>query len=124
MTRNSKQKTLILNIINSSYNHPNAYQIYDECKKVIPNISLGTVYRNLNNLVDNNEIRVIKTKEDVVRYDKIYNKHAHFICTNCGNIIDLDKKYYKEISSIENNVVFDCEINYKGICEHCMKERN
>ena len=49
--RNTKQKEIILNIVNNSSNHLNANSIYLKAKEVMPNISLGTVYRNLNNLV-------------------------------------------------------------------------
>ena len=46
--RDTKQRRLVLEIINNSYNHPTAYQVHEECLKVLPNISLGTIYRNLN----------------------------------------------------------------------------
>ena len=65
--RNTKQRELILNIINNSYNHPSAYDIYLECKKIIPNISLGTVYRNLNTLIETNSIQKIKTTDNKIQ---------------------------------------------------------
>ena len=49
--RNTKQRDLILSIVNNSYSHPGALDIYNEAVKLIPNISLGTVYRNLNLLI-------------------------------------------------------------------------
>ena len=119
--RNTKQKDLILSIINNSYCHPNAEYIYNECRKTISNISLGTVYRNLNNLVENGQIKRIKMPDNIDRYDKI-KKHAHFICIKCSQIIDLDDKYINDINYIDNNKVLDCEVNFKGICEKCMKE--
>ena len=57
--RNTKQRDCIFDIVNSSYNHLNAYQIYDIAKKVIYNISLGTVYRNLAWLSEHNKVRTI-----------------------------------------------------------------
>ena len=54
--RNTKQKDLILKIINNSCSHPNTNEIYELAREEIPNISLGTVYRNLNRLVDLNQI--------------------------------------------------------------------
>ena len=68
--RNTKQRDLILQIINNSYNHPCAYDIYLDCKKEIPNISLGTVYRNLNTLLESNSIQKIKSTDNIDRYDK------------------------------------------------------
>ena len=55
--RNTKQNSLIFNIINNSYSHLDAYSIYELCKKEIPNISLGTVYRNLTSLVNNHKMQ-------------------------------------------------------------------
>ena len=52
--KNTKQKKVILDIINNSNNHLDAYQIYDEARKQISNISLGTVYRNLGGLENDN----------------------------------------------------------------------
>ena len=74
----------LLEIINNSYSHPNAYDVYLECKKEIPNISLGTVYRNLNTLLETNSIQKIKSTDNIDRYDKIDDFHAHFsILYNC-----------------------------------------
>ena len=70
--RNTKQKELILNIINHSNTHPTAFEVYEEAKKELHNISLGTVYRNLNVLLENKKIIQIKGKEifrrSIIRY--------------------------------------------------------
>ena len=57
--RNTKQRECILDIINNSYDHLNAYQVYDKAREIISNISLGTVYRNLSWLCDNDKIRFL-----------------------------------------------------------------
>ena len=82
--RNTRQKKLIYDIIVNSYAHPTALQIYKEAINVIPDISLGTVYRNLNMLVDNDSIVRIKMPDGIDRYDKCL-EHAHIICSNCGH---------------------------------------
>ena len=120
--RNTRQRELILEIINNSCNHPNAYDIYVECKKEIPNISLGTVYRNLNTLVDTNCIQKIKSTNNIDRYDKMIN-HGHFICTICNKIIDINDKFnYNEY--IGDNKVLNCKITYEGICKNCLEKEN
>ena len=115
--RNTKQRDCIFDIVNSSYNHLNAYQVYDIAKEVIPNISLGTVYRNLLWLSENDKIRTIIV-DDVIRYDRNVI-HDHLLCTKCGNIIDIPRK-----SSLDNyvngNLVIDYDIKYKGICKKCL----
>lgn len=120
--RNTKQRNLILSIINSSFDHLDAYHIYDLCKKEIPNISLGTVYRNLASLVDDGILIKIKVM-DTYRYDKNI-KHSHFICNKCSNIIDVfdDNNINKKF--IDGNLVTDYEIKYKGICKNCMERKD
>ena len=121
--RNTKQRDCIFDIVNSSYNHLNAYQVYDIAKEVIPNISLGTVYRNLLWLSENDKIRTIIV-DDVIRYDRNVI-HDHLLCTKCGNIIDMPRK-----SSLDNyvngNLVIDYDVKYVGICKKCLerKEKN
>jgi len=117
--RNTKQKDLVLKIINNSCNHPNATEIYDKAREELPNISLGTVYRILNNLVDKSKIKTIQTIDNIHRYDNIINKHDHFICVKCGKVEDVKKSFNKEVTTINNNKVLDCDITYKGVCSKC-----
>ena len=121
--RNTKQKNLILSIVEESCSHPTAEEIYNISRTYINNISMGTVYRNLNQLVTQGLIKRIKTENNIDRFDNLKNSHAHFICIECSKIIDLDSAYIIEEKQIGNNIVLDCEVNYKGICEKC-KERN
>ncbi len=120
--RNTKQRELILDVVNNSFNHPTAFQIYLECKKKIPNISLGTVYRNLNTLVGSNMIQKIKLNDNIDRYDKIIN-HSHFMCIECNKIIDIyDSFDYKNY--LDGNKVLNFKIILEGICKDCLeKER-
>ena len=68
--RNTKQNSLILDIVYKAHNHPTAYDVYLECIKVIPNISLTTVYRNLNKLVSKRKIQRFELDDNIFRYDK------------------------------------------------------
>ena len=121
--RFSKHKDLILKIINESYNHPSAYTIYKKCQEEIPNISLGTVYRNLNNLVLDFKVKRIKMPDNIDRYDKIDDFHAHFICLGCKQIYDLEfqNNFFKE--NLNGNKVLDYEIIFKGICKECLDNK-
>ena len=119
--RNTKQRYLILSIVNNSYSHPGALDIYNEAVKLIPNISLGTVYRNLNRLVDEGLIKRIKTPDNIERFAHT-NNHAHFICMKCGSIIDLGEEYLFNLEKIDDNEVLDCEVSFKGICKNCKKK--
>ena len=121
--RKSKQKDLILEIINNSYNHPTAYMIYEKARDVIPNISLGTVYRNLNNLVLEFKIKRIKMSDNMDRYDRISDFHAHFVCIDCNQIYDLEFKDEKFKDNLNGNKVLDYEISFKGICKECLDNK-
>jgi len=118
--RKTKQKDLILKIINRSYNHPSAYDIYLDCRKEIPNISLGTVYRNLNTLIESNMIQKIKSTDNIDRYDRNEN-HSHFICKNCNKIIDIDKRFNFD-EYIDGNKVLNCRVILEGLCKDCEGE--
>lgn len=120
--RTTKQKSLILSIVNNNHTHPSAVEIYDMCRSIIPAISLGTVYRNLNSLVEEGLIKRIKVLDNIDRYDNVEFRHAHFICIKCGKIIDLDSKYVFHDKIIDNNEVLDCDVNFKGICQECIRK--
>ena len=115
--RNTRQRNLIFEIINNSYDHLNAYQVYELAKEGIPNISLGTVYRNLSYLVHDNKIREIEV-DGTLRFDR-NDKHAHFICNNCETIIDVYDSILADDKYIDGNLVMDYEIKLKGICKKC-----
>ena len=119
--RNTRQRSLVLEIINDSYNHPTAYQVHEKCTKVIPNISLGTVYRNLNALVSLGEIQRLEIPNQMTRYDKILS-HDHFICLNCGKVYDLKRSKISYDDVIDGNKVYACKISYEGICCDCLKK--
>ncbi len=117
--RNSNQRNLVLEIVNNSKDHLNTDQIYNIARETMPNISLGTVYRNINQLVENNMILRIKTNEGLDRFDNIHVKHNHFICSKCHKIIDIYDKIELNITSIDGNIVNDYEIKFIGICNEC-----
>lgn len=119
--RNTKQRDLILKIVNSSYSHPNAEDIYKECQKVIPNISLGTVYRNLNQLVDLNKIKRLKTSDNKDHFDR-FDTHNHFYCIKCGYIMDIPCNTIPKEELLNGYKIIDCYINYRGVCKECQKE--
>lgn len=119
--RNTKQKEVVLNIINNSSNHLNANGVYLEAKKVIPNISLGTVYRNLNNLVDENKIIRLKMSDAVDRFDKNII-HAHVVCSICGKIDDVMYDYIKKLPNIKDYEVMNYDLRFIGKCKECLEK--
>lgn len=121
--RNTKQKDLILNIININSCHMTAIEVYKEAIKSISNISLGTVYRNLNNLVDLKKIRRIKMPNNIDRFDKNI-VHSHIICNKCGKIDDIFEEFNIEIPTNIEYDVSDYDLCFNGICNKCKEKEN
>lgn len=89
-SRITRQRTVILEILRESRAHPTAETVYHQARKALPNISLGTVYRNLNVLRDQGLAREIRPSgESSSRFDGNCFPHAHFYCTECRTMIDL-----------------------------------
>lgn len=121
--RNTKQKNLVLEVINNSYNHLSANEVYNACRNIISNISLGTVYRNLNYLVENNLIKRIKMNDNIDRYDRLDN-HIHFICNKCNKIFDIYDYSLKINENLKGKKVLGSKIVLEGICEECQKKED
>ena len=124
MKRYSKQREVIINVLKKSKAHPSAAEIYLEVKKEIPNISLGTVYRNLNNLKSEGEILCFNTNGSKEHFDGNSKPHHHFYCTKCGKTQDVfidSTAFFKEASSYLNGEVNGAEIVFSGICTLCKK---
>ena len=118
--RNTHQRDEILAYLQSQRAHRSASEVYDAVRKVIPNISLGTVYRNLGQLVELGKIITVETQDKFVYYDGYVKPHTHFVCRGCKNIFDFETEsvYPKEITGngfqIENERTV-----YYGLCNAC-----
>ena len=77
--RNSRQRDTILKIVRESDDHPTADMVYTRARMHIDNISLGTVYRNLNLLSEQGLIKKFKIIGDNERFDKTVIMHSHFV---------------------------------------------
>ena len=119
--RRSRQRDIILRIVRETASHPTAEWVYERARRKIPNLSLGTVYRNLNLLVEENAIQRVMTGDGLVRYDSRLGDHAHFICTETGEVTDMDAPAMDEL--VENfqrqtgHLVTSCRILFYGRLE-------
>jgi len=119
--KKTKQREIILDIVNDSNEHLNAYSIYEKAKEKLPNISLGTVYRNLNLLTESGQMKKIVVDNEFDRYDKV-NEHAHFWCNICEKIYDVYEFHENQIDKINGHLVMNYEIILKGICKKCQEK--
>ena len=85
-TRNSRKRQAILEALLSSEAHPSAEMMYAALKPAWPDLSLGTVYRNLSFFLQSGQIICIGTVEGHDRYDARTEPHSHFICSVCGRV--------------------------------------
>ena len=121
--RYSKQRNLVYEIVLNSYDHPTAEMIYVKARDLMPNISLGTVYRYLNELVNKNQIQKIIIQGDSDRFDKTLHPHLHFHCQCCKKVIDLEESNFNNfVDKLEerNQVkIISNQISFTGICSKC-----
>ena len=108
--------------------HPTADMVYLHVKEQFPNISLGTVYRNLNLLSDMGEIIKISTPDGADRFDGRTVPHYHFFCTECGCMEDMNMACMKQIDQLANEafdgIVESHTITFYGKCSRCHQKHS
>lgn len=117
--RYSKQREAVYDVLYRTNTHPDVSWIYGEVKKIIPNISLATVYRNLDELESLGRIKKVSVEGYSERYDANICNHAHFVCESCGRIIDADMHGVTVSHNLDN--VTRCEVTFYGKCDKCRK---
>ena len=116
----TKQKKLVLDIIENSHRHPTAEEVFFEARQQMPNIALGTVYRNLNSLVDEGLVRRITLSGTPDRFDKTKCDHDHLVCQKCGKLKDVFLTgIADEIKNNSGNEIISYELNAYYICDSC-----
>ena len=119
----SKQRELILNYILNSHEHLTADTIYSDLKKTNPELSLGTVYRNLTKLTEIGAIKKVSLPNQVDKFDKNLEPHAHFICDECGDISDINipgiDMFLDKVSTEKDISINKYNITFNGTCEKC-----
>lgn len=122
----SRQRETIQEFLNSSCEHPTADVVYMNVKQQFPNISLGTVYRNLNLLADLGEAIKILTPNGGVHFDGRTEPHYHFTCNCCGNVYDLEMSELTCINDAAgknfDGIIENHSLMFYGTCKNCMNK--
>ncbi len=122
----SKQKEIIYKTLTDNVVHPSAEYIYEILKKAGSNISLATVYRNLNKMASCGYIKKIEGLEDKAHFDHNTFEHYHFICQKCGNIYDIQKEIAPDIVQKTQEktgfIINSHDVVFHGICLECKKK--
>lgn len=121
--RYSKQRENIKKGLEKFCIHPSAEELYMNLKPQNQNLSLATVYRNLNQLAECGEIKRIDGLSGQVHYDHNTSEHFHIICIGCGKIMDLPKEMSQSLKEILNRQdefeILSYDILVKGLCKQC-----
>lgn len=124
----SRQRESIKHYLMTTREHPTADTVYMHVKQKFPNISLGTVYRNLNLLTDIGEAIKISTPDGGDRFDGRVEPHNHFLCTKCGRLLDLelDMTSIQEVNRLAaekfDGTITSSSTLFYGECSDCIKK--
>lgn len=126
--RLTKQKKAILNYLMSVHSHPTAEEVYAALKSELPNLSLATVYRNLNQLAQQDKILKLEINNEF-HFDGDLQQHQHGVCQSCGLIVDIFDKTLnayalKKASSTEGFVPKKASIFFEGTCADCASKQS
>ena len=124
--KRSKQRDSIQRFLETRHDHPTAETVYQNIREDIPNISLATVYRNLSLLAEMGEIQKFSTGDGPDRFDPITEPHDHFVCKQCGRLMDMETGQGSRLiraagkdfaGRIDSHRTF-----FYGLCPDCMEE--
>lgn len=129
--KRSRQREAIKSFLMSRKDHPTADVVYNNIRQEFPNISLGTVYRNLSLLVEIGEAVRVPSGDNCDHFDGNTEPHYHFICNICGSVLDLDMDDCGMSDMMMNmaqkgfgGVVNGCQMHFCGVCEECNRKNN
>lgn len=118
--KHSKQRDALLACLKATTAHPSAEELYSEMKKSFPNMSLATVYRNLNQLLSSGQIMNMNVG-GTEHYDANCETHFHMVCKKCNSIVDIphfvDLK--KMVNDMYNVKVENYSLIFYGLCNNC-----
>ena len=124
-TRHSKQRDAVLEYLRSTKTHPTAESVHIKLREQIPNISLGTVYRNLSQLEEMGLVRKIVQGTEPDRYDADTSPHSHLKCHSCGSVSDI----FIDPGDLDLLAAASCggnieghDIMFYGVCANCKKD--
>ncbi|MBR2310679.1 MAG: transcriptional repressor [Oscillospiraceae bacterium] len=127
--KNFRKRNAIYECLMASKAHPSAETIYTQLKPGIPDLSLGTVYRNLHLFKDQGLAISVATVNGVERFDGNTDPHVHFICTNCSAVIDLEQMSVPQAltesaEALMGGAIRECNLSFTGTCRDCLKKTN
>ena len=126
--KNFRKRNAILSYLQSTEAHPSAETIFSDLKSQIPDLSIGTVYRNLKFFQQQGLVSAIATVNGVERFDANTDPHVHFICEGCDAVVDLHQLSTPQslCSDAESAIgcsVSGCQLSFTGKCRTCLESQ-
>ena len=123
-----RKRDAILQYLLSVTDHPSAEKVFTQLKPEIPDLSMGTVYRNLNLFKQQGQAITVATVKGVERFDGNTDPHVHFICQDCDAVIDLmDMDIPESLKNIAEHScggqVAECQLSFTGLCQDCLERQ-
>jgi Fur family peroxide stress response transcriptional regulator len=125
--RATPQRLAVLKALISSHEHPSAETIYKQLKPVYKALSLATVHRTLETLVQKGEARKVTPLHLRARYDGRKDKHHHLMCTNCHKVLDLDDPELDRLARrrvVNGFEVSEYAVEVRGLCPDCRRAKS
>ena len=127
-TKQFRKRNAILSYLQSTKSHPSADMVYAALKPEIPDLSLGTVYRNLAMFRQQGSVASLGTVNGVERFDGNTQPHVHFICTGCSAVVDMPQLQVpvQMIHAVQDRIggmVEDCQLSFSGLCRNCTAQQ-
>ena len=127
MARYSYKREAILNCVRGTKTHPSADWVFAQLKPNIPDLSLGTVYRNLGLFKQQGLVQSVGVVDGLERFDGNTAPHVHFVCTQCAAVVDLDsapvpQALFEAARQELGAQIEGCEVNLRGICRFCLEK--
>ncbi len=117
----------MLKILQNTNKHPSASWLYNELKTEFMDLSISSIYRNLNILLDQNLVRKIRTESSFDHYDANTDLHYHFICRLCDSIIDINVDVFKDLNNQASEAtgyrIEGHRLDFYGACPSCYEEK-
>ena len=122
--RSTRQRRLVFEAVMETKSHPTAERVYEAVRRAMPRVSLGTVYRNLQVLVEEGKLKSF-VRDGLIRYDADLDAHDHFACERCGVLLDIPRATEslsgeRRLKS-QGYLISGRTLEYHGLCRKCRR---